>query len=330
MSVITPVYNGAAFIGDCIESVRSQTYANWVYDIVDNRSTDGTRDIVDGFCRNDSRIRLHVNERFLPIIDNHNVAFSRMARDSRYCKPLMADDWLVPDCLERMLEAAERDPAIGLVCCCAFDGRHVLWDGFPFTGAVGDLVSVGRGFEVARASLMRGPYVFGTPSSCLFRSDLVEARQPFYDPRNLHADHASCYDVLTGSNFAFVHRVLVFNRVHSESESARVEASDSMALGTLSALVRFGPHFLSSEEYRRRLAERLSRYYLVLGRSFLRMRPRAYWSLHARRMAEIGLPIRWVRVIAASAVVGFGKMIPPIVGMLARGIRMRLGGATRS
>ncbi|MFL5980336.1 MAG: glycosyltransferase, partial [Gaiellaceae bacterium] len=36
---MTPVYNGARFLRECIDSVLAQTYGNWRYTIVDNKST---------------------------------------------------------------------------------------------------------------------------------------------------------------------------------------------------------------------------------------------------------------------------------------------------
>lgn len=55
VSIITPAYNQAQFIGHCIESVRAQTYNDWEQIIVDDGSSDGTPDIVEGF--GDPRIR---------------------------------------------------------------------------------------------------------------------------------------------------------------------------------------------------------------------------------------------------------------------------------
>ena len=69
VSIVTPVYNGAAYLADCIESVLAQTYTNWEYIIVDNRSTDSTPDIASAYARRDPRIRVHTNETFLDIID---------------------------------------------------------------------------------------------------------------------------------------------------------------------------------------------------------------------------------------------------------------------
>lgn len=47
VSIITVVYNDAAYIEDCIKSVISQSYKEIEYIVIDNESTDGTRDIID-------------------------------------------------------------------------------------------------------------------------------------------------------------------------------------------------------------------------------------------------------------------------------------------
>ena len=56
VSIITPTYNHEWFIGPCIESVLSQTYPNWEQIIVDDGSTDRTREVVRRY--DDPRIRL--------------------------------------------------------------------------------------------------------------------------------------------------------------------------------------------------------------------------------------------------------------------------------
>ena len=49
VSIITVVYNGAAFIRDCIESILNQTHPDIEYIIIDGKSTDGTVDIVQSY-----------------------------------------------------------------------------------------------------------------------------------------------------------------------------------------------------------------------------------------------------------------------------------------
>src|SRR5882724_7298074 len=57
ISVVTPVYNGAEHLAECIESVLAQTYQNWDYTIVDNCSTDGSVEIARRYAAKDRRIR---------------------------------------------------------------------------------------------------------------------------------------------------------------------------------------------------------------------------------------------------------------------------------
>src|SRR5260370_19743157 len=115
VSIVTPVYNGALYIRECIESVLAQTYLNWEYSIVNNCSTDGTLQIIEEYVTKDNRIRVHNNDKLLDIIANHNRAFRLISPDSKYCKDVSADDWLYPECLERMVRVAEDHPSVGIV-----------------------------------------------------------------------------------------------------------------------------------------------------------------------------------------------------------------------
>ena len=63
VSVITPSYNCARFIGATIESVQAQTYPNWELIIVDDCSTDHSREVIEKYIGEDPRIKLVVLER---------------------------------------------------------------------------------------------------------------------------------------------------------------------------------------------------------------------------------------------------------------------------
>lgn len=58
VSVILPTYNSERFLYKSVSSVLSQTYKNWELLIVDGRSTDQTKEIIDKFISIDSRIKL--------------------------------------------------------------------------------------------------------------------------------------------------------------------------------------------------------------------------------------------------------------------------------
>ncbi|MGO4120535.1 glycosyltransferase [Arthrobacter sp. YAF16] len=58
VSIIMPAWNREAAVADAIESVRQQTLESWELIVVDDGSTDGTRDVVKSFASVDGRIRL--------------------------------------------------------------------------------------------------------------------------------------------------------------------------------------------------------------------------------------------------------------------------------
>ncbi|MBH5319721.1 glycosyltransferase family 2 protein [Paenibacillus sp. GSMTC-2017] len=63
VSVILATYNRASIISSSIESVIKQTYTNWELIIVDDRSTDNTKELIEQYIRKDARIRYAVNDR---------------------------------------------------------------------------------------------------------------------------------------------------------------------------------------------------------------------------------------------------------------------------
>ncbi len=70
VSVITPVYNGAAYLQECVQSVLAQTYENFEYLIVDNCSTDGSFKIAKKAAATDRRINVIRCQDHVGIIQN--------------------------------------------------------------------------------------------------------------------------------------------------------------------------------------------------------------------------------------------------------------------
>lgn len=62
ISVILNVYNGEQYLENCITSILSQTYDNFEFIIVNDGSTDSTKDIIDKYSTKDDRIRVFHTE----------------------------------------------------------------------------------------------------------------------------------------------------------------------------------------------------------------------------------------------------------------------------
>lgn len=62
ISIIVPFYNSVRYLEECIRSILNQTYQNWELILVDDGSTDGSRELATQFVSTDRRIRLFVQE----------------------------------------------------------------------------------------------------------------------------------------------------------------------------------------------------------------------------------------------------------------------------
>ncbi len=293
VSILTPVYNGAPHLAECIESVLRQTYTNWDYTIVNNCSTDESLAIAQKYAGLDHRIRVISNERFLRIIENHNHTIKQISPASKYCKFVFADDWLYPACIEEMVRLAEQNPAVGLVGVFTMNGQGVLNTTPVIHGAVrlspaypGYVVP---GAEICRSELLgNGGYVFATMTSLLLRSDLIRKRPVFFNEPHLHADHESCLDVLSESDFGFCQQVLTCTRPRPQSTSSFAIDFDVFILGKIALFLKYGPKFLNEAERREVWANLSQEYYRVLAHNVLRLRSQGYWKYHKNTLAAFG------------------------------------------
>jgi glycosyltransferase involved in cell wall biosynthesis len=55
VSVLTPVYNGEAYLSQCLDSVLAQSYGRWEHILVDNASSDATGEILRAYAHRCSR-----------------------------------------------------------------------------------------------------------------------------------------------------------------------------------------------------------------------------------------------------------------------------------
>ena len=100
ISVIVPVYNGEAYLERCIQSMLAQTYREWELLIIDGASTDGTPALCKKWETEDKRIRAFLAKENKGVSVGRNTGI-REAKGA-YLMFLDADDWLMPDCLERL------------------------------------------------------------------------------------------------------------------------------------------------------------------------------------------------------------------------------------
>jgi glycosyltransferase involved in cell wall biosynthesis len=309
VSVVTPVYNGAQYLAECIESVLAQDYPSFEYDIVDNCSTDTTLEIANSYAKQDARIRVRTNEVFVSAIDNHNRMFRLVPPHARYCKVVSADDWIESNCLRTMVTFAEAHPTVGIVGSYQRSGDKIRWQGVPPT------LTIMAGRDAGRLGLLEGIHVLGTPTSVLYRADLLRMRPSFFPHKRSHADTSACYEAFQHSDFGFLHEVLSNERVHSGQWSAEMDALDAGSVAYLEVLLRYGPLFLSSEELAARKKEVFDSYYRALGGDIWKLKSHEFWTFHRSRLGEMGCELEWRKIAKASVKEALTEARSPVTAM---------------
>jgi len=294
VSIVTPFYNTRQFLPECIESVLRQTYENWEYVLVDNRSTDGSSEIAAHYVsRFPEKIRLIHTASFLSQLQNYNFALTCISSDSKYCKMVQADDWLFADCVRSMVEVAEAHPSVGIVAAYALAGESVDQDGLPYPSPV----VTGR--DACRFYFLKGKYLCGSATSSLIRSEVIRSRDPFYDERYAPIEDAHvCFDVLRTWNFGFVHQVLTYSRRDNESMLSRMLPLGFILFTRFALLVEHGRYYLSAEEYKRCLKHAEREYFVYLTKAACALRPatREFWEFHRNGLASTDYSLDWKRL----------------------------------
>lgn len=113
VSVCIPVYNGARYLQETLQSVCDQSYRNLEILIQDNASTDGTAEIIERMSGADDRILVERNAINVSMAVNWNLAMRRP--QGKYVLLLSADDLIDPTFVQTCVEHLEADPEIDFV-----------------------------------------------------------------------------------------------------------------------------------------------------------------------------------------------------------------------
>ncbi|HEX8429892.1 MAG TPA: glycosyltransferase [Longimicrobium sp.] len=113
VSVVVPSYNYAAYLGECLASIVGQRgFADFEVIVVDDGSTDGSREVIAGFA-DDPRFVVIAHETNRGHIRTMNDGFRRARGE--YVIHVDADDFWHPDLLARVVAVLDAHPSVGLV-----------------------------------------------------------------------------------------------------------------------------------------------------------------------------------------------------------------------
>lgn len=112
VSVVVPCYNYAKFLTETVESILAQTYHNWECIIVDDGSTDNTKEVAHGLMAKDNRIKyIYQNNAGLSAARNTGIINAK----GEFIQLLDADDIVLAKKLELHTDYLNNNPNIGIV-----------------------------------------------------------------------------------------------------------------------------------------------------------------------------------------------------------------------
>jgi glycosyltransferase involved in cell wall biosynthesis len=212
ITVIIPVYNGEAFLSEAIQSVVDQVFSQWELLVIDDGSTDNSREIAAAYATRDSRIRVlqHPGGQNKGVSASRNLGI-RQAK-GEWIALLDADDVWLPTKLERQAKVIQSNDNLALIYCRAER---------KFEHYTGDVKSVlyGKG----KPGLLTDPFIktlrgFETPTSgVVFNKAVFNKTGGFDESLAYSEDTLLFHKLLSLGNLYFVDEVLLQARYHDNS-----------------------------------------------------------------------------------------------------------------
>lgn len=223
VSICITTYNRAELVRNSIDSVLRQTYPNVEVIVIDDASTDETRQVLEGYG---PRIRVAYNERNRGMSLSKNRALLMSSSEARYIGILDSDDYYDSRFVERCVEFLETHAEVGLV----------------YTD---DILVDASGRELRKQPAVEPWDIDTWLRTCNLRGDTWLARRDLLMKTDLHDeetehdhDYDLFYQLLEFTTFAHLPEFLAFIRQHD----GRSTMSNRLKLASHHAanLVKFG------------------------------------------------------------------------------------------
>ncbi len=282
MTVLTPAYNRAGFIGEAVESVLNQSYGNIEYIVVDDGSSDGTFEILQEY-EAAGKLTLLTHENHSNRGQSAALNVGLRAAKGTYVTILDSDDMLHPEKLSKQVDFLEKHPEFAMVYGQAMaisgDGREL----FPIPD---DSHS-----EPGDPNRLLLNFYMPSPGVAMVRKSIFD-RVGFFDEAFRAAqDHDMALRIAEVGPFAFLKGTVFFYRKHGDSISSH--GLERRWLTGFEILRRAAARY----PYRRAtIRKRRALIHFRIGQVYWRQKRYSTAIVHLLQ-AGLGDPIRSMRVV---------------------------------
>lgn len=173
VTIIVPVYNAAASLLRCVDSICAQTYTNLEIILVDDGSTDDSLNLCRQCAYRDGRVSVLTQS-------NSGVSAARNnaidIASGKYVQFVDSDDWIDEHMTQLLVDRAERKKADLVIChYCRVDGEKIIVHGFLQNTACMDRLTFAK-------HLMQQPssFYYGVMWNKLYRRDVIAKHRIFF------------------------------------------------------------------------------------------------------------------------------------------------------
>ena len=214
VSVCIPTYNYAKYLPETIESILAQTFTDFELIIIDDCSTDHTKDIGLYYASKDKRISFSVNPSNIGMVRNWNVCLSETKGD--YIKFVFGDDLLShKEAIAKMADVLDSNNNIALVSSARkiideISKEKKIWSSFRN-------ITAAEGTEIINKCLYEQKNLIGEPSSVMFRRH--NAIRGFNEKYKHLVDLEMWFHLLEQGDFSYIGEPLTSFRIHQGQQT---------------------------------------------------------------------------------------------------------------
>ncbi len=226
VSVIIPSFNCAKFVTNAVDSVLAQTFTDYEIIVIDDGSTDNTKDVLSSFS---GRITyIYQENRGLPGARNAGIRASR----GEWVALLDADDEWYPNKLEEQMRVVVSTPDVGFIFSDynSFNDNGLIKEMMSITNQLTPLMGFKkqiRGLSYnsgacVRANIFQDLLLFGccinTPT-IFFKKNLAEQAGLFNESLRMCEDYEFWLRCSKGNDFCYLNKALAKYRINIEGMS---------------------------------------------------------------------------------------------------------------
>lgn len=257
VSVIVPNYNHAPFLKQRIDSILNQSFQDFELILLDDCSTDNSRDILNSYERN-----LHVSH----VVFNEKNSGSPFAQWNKgmflaqgdWIWIAESDDWADKHFLETLLNEAKSYPSVGLIYAKA---QYVYPDGKTWSPHVTNKTTYFKGDDFAIQRLLLSNDIYNASMTLFKKSCWAQIDSTRYDKMRLCGDWFFYVLLCEHKDVLEVDKCLSYYRIHDKYPSFHAECDGLTFIEGLEVLDYIAQHYhISASRYSRHWGRMLAKY----------------------------------------------------------------------